>query len=151
MKEDTNATVEIVREFDAPMTEYLERSSLLKILYSGTMLVTVGRPLMQKIDARVGGAIKIGYSSADSSQTFDFTATIVEFDPPRRLAYRLHVDKLIEDDSRLVTYDLRQTADKTELRVEFEIEHLNDKELQRQGWSQHYDYLEDLLRKEHQE
>ncbi len=32
-------------------------------------------------------------------------------------------------------------------RLEFDIEHINDKEMQRQGWTQHVDNLQVLLEK----
>lgn len=101
-----------------------------------------------ELDPRVGGVIKIGYSDAEGKSTFDFTATITDFNEPYRLAYRLHVSELIEEDSRLVEYDLSEENGKTKLRVQFDIEHVHDKELQRKGWSEHYEFLDQLLKEE---
>ena len=98
-----------------------------------------------EVDARVGGRIKIGYSNADGTEKFDFTAVISEIDAPSRLVYYLQLKHIISNDNRLVTYDLTEKDGVTQLRVEFDIEHLNDKELQRTGWSQHYDNLSKLL------
>jgi len=98
-----------------------------------------------EVDAKVGGSIKIGYSSADGTQTFDFGAVISEINEPTRLAYYLQVEDLISKDNRLVSYDLSEKDGITHVRVEFDIEHVHDKELQRKGWSEHYDYLQALL------
>ena len=99
------------------------------------------------VDPKVGGKISIGYSSADGAQSFEFGAIISEYDPPKRLAYYLQLKEPIKKESRLVTYDLSENNDITHLRLEFDIEHVNDKELQRKGWTEHIDNLENLLRK----
>ena len=101
-----------------------------------------------EVDPKVGGKIKIGYSDALGKQVFDFTAVISEINSPTRFAYHLQIDGLIEQDNRLVTYDLTEKNGLTHMRIEFDIEHLNDKELQREGWGQHYDYLQVLLESE---
>lgn len=99
-----------------------------------------------EVDAKVGGRMKIGYSNADGTQSFDLGAVISEINAPTRFAYYLQLEEIINNDNRLVTYDLTEKDGVTHLRVEFDIEHLNDKELQRTGWSQHYDHLEKLLK-----
>ncbi len=98
-----------------------------------------------EVDAKVGGRIKIGYSSADGSQTFEFGAIISEMNEPTRLAYYLQVEEIINADNRLVTYDLSEKDGMTHLRVEFDVEQVHDKELQRKGWNQHYDFLAELV------
>jgi uncharacterized protein YndB with AHSA1/START domain len=98
-----------------------------------------------EVDAKVGGKIRIGYSDAEGVQKFDFGAVISEINPPMRLVYYLQIEELINKDNRLVTYDLSDEKGVTHLRVEFDIEHLNDKELQRKGWSEHYDNLQTIL------
>ena len=45
----------------------------------------------------------------------------------------------------LVTYDLSEENGITHLRLEFDIEHIHGKELQRKGWTEHVDNLESLL------
>lgn len=98
-----------------------------------------------EVNAKVGGKIRIGYSNADGTQNFDFGGVISEINEPTRLAYYLQLEEVINPDNRLVTYDLSEKDGITHLRVEFDIENVNDKESQREGWSQHYDYLVELL------
>jgi len=98
-----------------------------------------------EVDPKVGGKIRIGYSNSDGTMTFDFGGVISEINPPTRLAYYLQIEDEIDTDNRLVTYDLSEENGVTRLRVEFDIEHINDKELQRRGWSEHYDFLQTIL------
>jgi uncharacterized protein YndB with AHSA1/START domain len=48
-----------------------------------------------EVEPKVGGKIRIGYSNADGTQSFEFGATISEFDPPKRLAYYLQMEDMI--------------------------------------------------------
>lgn len=98
-----------------------------------------------EIDPKVGGKMKIAYADPEGNVVFDFEAVIDELERPNRLAYHLGIDSLIKDDDRLVTVDLSEEGSKTKVRVEFDIEHLNDKELQRNGWTEHVDNLQKYL------
>ena len=98
-----------------------------------------------EVDARVGGKIKIAYAGPDGKVEFEFEAIIEELDRPKRLAYFLRIDEMIENDNRLVTVDFEEVEGGTKVRLEFDIEHINSKELQRQGWTQHVDNLAKLL------
>ena len=99
-----------------------------------------------EVDPKVGGKIRIGYSNADGTQTFEFVATISEYDPPKRFAYYLQVEDLVSNDNRQVTYDLTENEGVTHLRLEFDIEHENTRELQQRGWAEHIDNLETMFR-----
>lgn len=98
-----------------------------------------------EVDPRVGGKIRIGYLSADGAQAFEFGAVISEYNPPKRLAYYLQAEEVINTDNRQVTYDLSEKDGVTYLRLEFDIEHTHGKEQQRKGWTEHVDNLELLL------
>ena len=100
-----------------------------------------------EVEPKIGGIIKIGYSSSDGKEGFEFGATISEYDPPKRLVYHFQIGDVINKDNRQVTYDLSENDGVTHLRLEFDIEHVHDKELQRQGWTEHVDNLEVLLHK----
>jgi uncharacterized protein YndB with AHSA1/START domain len=138
-------SIVIERDFDAPIDRVFKAlvspEDLIKWHHAGGGWVT---PHAQ-VDARVGGKIKIGYSSADGAQTFEFGATISEFNPPKRLAYYLQIEDIIDKNNRQITYDLSEISGRTHLILEFDIEHVHDKELQRKGWAEHIDNLEKLL------
>lgn len=98
-----------------------------------------------EFDANIGGKIKIAYADPEGNVVFEFGAVVDELDRPNRLAYHLGIESLIKDDDRLVTVDLDETDNGTNVRLEFDIEHLNDKELQRNGWTEHVDNLQAYL------
>lgn len=97
-----------------------------------------------EVDPVVGGKLKIAYADPEGKVEFEFEAVYVEIERPARLAYRLGMD-MVEDDSRLVTVDLKEVNGGTNVSIEFDIEHINDKELQRLGWMQHLDNLKSYL------
>ena len=98
-----------------------------------------------EVDASVGGKIKIAYADADGKVQFDLDAVYEEIERPTRLAYRLGLVDLVDDDDRLVTVDLEEVDGGTKVRLEFDIEHINSKDLQREGWTQHIDNLQSYL------
>lgn len=138
-------SVIIERDFKAPIERVFEAlinpEDLTKWHHAGDGWQT---PYAQ-VDPVVGGKIKIAYADPGGNVVFDFEAVISEIVAPKRLAFYLQIEELIQDDSRLVTYDLSETAEGTHMRLEFDIEHLNSRELQEQGWSQHYDNLRTVL------
>jgi uncharacterized protein YndB with AHSA1/START domain len=99
-----------------------------------------------EVDAVVDGKLKIAYAGPDGKVVFDFEAVYEKIERPKHLAYRLGLD-MLEDDGRLVTVDLEEVLGGTNVRLEFYIEHINNKELQRQGWTQHVDNLQAYLEK----
>jgi len=135
----------IERDFNAPIERVFEAlinpDDLVKWHHAGDGWITPHA----EVDAREGGKIRIGYLSADGTQTFEFGATISEYDPPKRLAYYLQLEDIIDKNNRQVTYDLSENNGVTHLRLEFDIEHINDKELQRKGWTEHVDNLDAML------
>ena len=136
----------IERDFNAPIERVFEAlvnsDDLVKWHHAGDGWVTPHA----EVDARIGGKIRIGYSNADGTQTFEFGATISEYVPPKRLAYYLQAEDIINKNNRQVTYDLSEENGKTHFRLEFDIEHVHDKELQRKGWTEHIDNLEVMLK-----
>lgn len=135
----------IERQFNAPIERVFKAlispEDLVKWHHAGEGWITP----YANVEPNVGGKIRIGYSNADGTQTFEFIATIAECNPPKRLAYYLQLEDIIDHDNRQVTYDLSENNGVTHLRLEFDIEHINDKELQRKGWTEHVDNLEVLL------
>ena len=99
-----------------------------------------------EVDAVVGGKLKVAYAGPDGIVVFDLEATYEKVERPYHLAYRLGID-MVDDDSRLVTVDFEKAGGGTKVRIEFDIEHINDKELQREGWTQHVDNLQTYLEK----
>lgn len=97
-----------------------------------------------EVDAKVGGIIKIAYAGPDGKVVFDLIGTIEALQPPHTLSYRLAIPGLPEQD-RIVNYTLSATPGGTHLRLEFDIEHINDIELQRKGWTEHIINLEAML------
>ena len=140
-------SIVIERDFNAPIDRVFQAlispDDLVKWHHAGDGWITP----YADADPRVGGKIKIGYSSADGAQTFEFGATISEYDPPKRLAYYLQIEDVIKKENRLVTYDLSENNGVTHLRLEFDMEHENSEGLQRKGWTEHVDNLEVLLKK----
>jgi uncharacterized protein YndB with AHSA1/START domain len=138
----------IVRDFRAPISRVFRALTdpvdLVGWHHAGDGWVTP----YAEVDPKVGGKIKIAYADPDGKVVFDLEATITEINSPTRFAYRMHLEEMIEDDDRLVTYDLSEEDGITQMRLEFDIEHLNDKEQQRLGWSQHYDNLQKMLEEE---
>jgi len=98
-----------------------------------------------EIDPRVGGKIKIGYSDAQSTMTFDLEAQIVKFERPTTFHYRLGMVDIIKDDDRLVTIDFSTVEGGTNIRLELDLEPLHSAEQQREGWTQHIDFLDEYL------
>lgn len=98
-----------------------------------------------EVDPKVGGKIKIGYSSADGDMTFDFEAYIQEIQRPYKFYYRLGMVEMIKDDDRLVTIDLSEVDEGTKVRLELDLEPLHTPEQQLEGWTQHIDFLTELL------
>ncbi len=98
-----------------------------------------------EVEPKLGGKIRIGYSSADGTMTFEFGGIISEYDPPKRLAYYLQAEDVLNKDNRQVAYDLSESNGVTHLRLEFDIEHVNSQDLQLKGWTEHVDNLESLL------
>ncbi len=93
------------------------------------------------VDAVIGGHLIIGYSSADGSETFELDGTITVLSEPTHLAYTFGLG----DELRLVTYDLTDADGATQLKLMFDIEHINAPDLQRAGWTQHIDNLQTYL------
>lgn len=140
-------SIVIERDIRAPIQRVYDAlispSDLLRWHHAGGGWVTP----YADVEPRIGGKIKIGYSDAEGVETFDFTAVISELASPTRLVYYLQVEDLIDNDNRLVTYDLVETEGLTHVRFEVDIEHLHDKKLQLQGWTEHIDNLEALISK----
>lgn len=101
-----------------------------------------------EIDPRVGGKIKIGYSDAEETMTFDLEAYIEVIERPKKFYYRLGMIDMITDDDRLVTIDLSTVEGGTNIRLELDLEPLHTPEQQREGWTQHIDFLQELLEAE---
>jgi uncharacterized protein YndB with AHSA1/START domain len=97
-----------------------------------------------EVDSTVGGKLKIAYADPDGKVVFDFEAIYEKIERPNHLAYRLGME-IVSDDDRLVTVDLLTVKGGTNVRIEFEIEHINSKDLQRQGWTEHVDNLQAYL------
>lgn len=139
-------SIVIEREINAPLVRVFKAlvspEDLVKWHHAGDGWKTP----YAEVDPKVGGKIRIGYSSADGTMTFDFGGVISEINPPTRLAYYLQIEDIIDKDNRLVTYDLSEENGITRLRLEFDIEHVHDKELQRKGWTEHVDNLETALK-----
>ncbi len=96
-----------------------------------------------------GGKIKIAYANAEGEVVFDLMAVYEEVTRPTRLAYRLGLKEIVKDDDRLVTVDLSDTDNnQTHVRIEFDIEHINSKDLQRKGWGEHLTNLKTYLESE---
>jgi uncharacterized protein YndB with AHSA1/START domain len=98
-----------------------------------------------EVDPMIGGKIKIGYAGPDDKVAFEFTAFITDLVRPTRLAYRLGMEEVISGDDRMVTFDLAEVDLGTKVTLELELEMINDKELQRHGWTAHIDHLQKLL------
>jgi uncharacterized protein YndB with AHSA1/START domain len=98
-----------------------------------------------EVDATEGGKMKIAYADPEGTVVFDFEAVIERIEKPTTLHYFLGIDSLINGDERHVTVDLSEVDGGTHVRLEFEIENINDKELQRDGWTKHIDNLQKHL------
>ncbi len=79
------------------------------------------------VDLRVGGRMTSRMEAVDGSTGFDFTATFTAIEPPRRLAYRL-------DDDRMVELLIEQIDAGTHVKQTFDAESENDPDMQRAGW-----------------
>lgn len=79
------------------------------------------------VDLRVGGRFSSRMEAKDGSAGFDFSATYTRVEPPHFLAFRL-------DDNREVTVQFKESAGGVLVREEFDVEEVNQPELQRQGW-----------------
>ena len=138
-------SIVIERDFNAPIDRVfkalISTEDLIRWHHAGDGWITPHAT----VEPQQGGKIRIGYSSADRSQGFEFGATISEYDPPKRLAYYLQAEDVIDTNNRQVTYDLSENNGVTHLRLEFDIEHVNSKDLQRKGWTEHVDNLETVL------
>lgn len=138
-------SIVIERDFNAPIDRVFKAlinpEDLVKWHHAGDGWITPHAD----VEPKVGGKISIGYSNADGTQSFEFGATITEYDPPKRLAYYLQIEDVINKDNRQVTYDLSESNGVTHMRLEFDIEHVHGKDLQRKGWTEHVDNLEVLL------
>ena len=79
-------------------------------------------------DPRTGGKFLIRMSAKDGSSGFDFTGTYTDVVPEEKIAY-------IMSDGRKVSVDFQKLEDGT-VRIieEFDPEHENPEEVQRQGW-----------------
>ncbi len=86
------------------------------------------------IDLRVGGRQVSRMEAKDGSMGFDFAATFTEVEPPRRLAFRL-------DDDRMVQVEFAAQGDGTHVRETFDAEAENDPEFQRAGWQAILDHF----------
>lgn len=135
IERDINAPIE--RVFDALITP----EDLMQWSHAGDGWQTP----YAEVDPVVGGKIKIAYADPEGNVVFDFEAVIEEIERPNKYYYRLGIPELIKDDDRIVNVDLHEVDGGTHLKMEFDIEHLNDKELQRNGWTQHIDNLQKLL------
>ena len=138
-------SIVIERDFTAPIdrvfTALISPEDLVKWHHAGDGWKTPHA----EVDAKRGGKIRIGYSNNDGTQSFEFGALIGEYNSPTRLAYYLQDGDSIDTNNRLVTYDLSESEGITQLRLEFDVEQINDKELQRKGWTEHIDNLSELL------
>lgn len=138
-------SIVIERDFKAPIDRVFEAlinpEDLMKWHHAGDGWTTP----YAKVEPKEKGKIRIGYSSADGTQSFEFGGTISEYDPPKRLAYYLQEEDEIDTNNRQITYDLSEENGVTHLRLEFDIEHIHDKEMQRKGWTEHVDNLETVL------
>jgi uncharacterized protein YndB with AHSA1/START domain len=136
----------IERDFNAPIEAVfgalVDPEILVKWHHAGDGWITP----YAEVDPVIGGKLKIAYAGPDGKVVFDLVATISEISPPHKLTYIMGAVGGVGDDHRHVTYTLSETdKDKTHMHLEFDIEHVNDRELQRQGWSQHYDNLTVIL------
>ncbi|MGB1696847.1 MAG: SRPBCC domain-containing protein [Thermoplasmatota archaeon] len=80
-----------------------------------------------EVDLKVGGRMSSRMEAKDGSMGFDFAATFTAVEAPRRLAYKL-------DDDRMVELLLEPGAEGTHIRQTFDAETENDPEMQRMGW-----------------
>lgn len=78
-------------------------------------------------DVRVGGIMKSRMEAKDGSFGFDFEATYTEVIPHKKLAYAL-------GDKRNVEIYFSENAGKTDIKIAFDPETVNDVEMQRAGW-----------------
>lgn len=78
-------------------------------------------------DLEPGGAFCYTMAAKDGSQSFDLNGTFDEIVPGRLLTFTL-------DDSRHVRVTFDREGDSVHVTVEFEMEHENSEELQREGW-----------------
>jgi uncharacterized protein YndB with AHSA1/START domain len=142
----TEDTIIIERDFAAPIqavfTALTDPKILVKWHHAGDGWTTP----YAEIDLKAGGKLKIAYADPDSAIVFDLEATIAEVSAPYVFSYVMQMEEMIKGDDRLVAYSLTKTGkNTTHMRLEFDVEHLNDRELQRAGWSQHYDNLAKVL------
>ncbi len=80
-----------------------------------------------EVDLRVGGRMVSRMEARDGSMGFDFAARFTAVDAPRRLAYQL-------DDERMVELLFEATTEGTHVTQTFDAETENDPEMQRMGW-----------------
>ncbi len=98
-----------------------------------------------EVDDHVGGKIKIAYADPEGKVVFDLEAVIEEIQRPTKFYYRLGLIEMIEDDDRLITYDLESVDAGTNVRLELDLEDLHSADQQREGWTNHIDNLQQLL------
>lgn len=79
------------------------------------------------VDLRVGGRMVSRMEAKDGSMGFDFAATFTRVEAPRRLAYRL-------DDDRMVELRIESKGKGSHVAQTFDAEAENDPEFQRAGW-----------------
>lgn len=104
-----------------------------------------------EVDARAGGLLKIGYADEKGVTQFDLIATFEEVTRPSRIAYRLQLEEMIKHDARLVTIDFSEVEGATHIVMEVDLEELHSVDLQRKGWTEHVEHLEQMLAAEHSE
>ncbi|MGL5828987.1 MAG: SRPBCC domain-containing protein [Angustibacter sp.] len=98
-----------------------------------------------EVEPRVGGALKIAYADPAGTVVFDLIGEVTVFDAGRRFSYVMPANLFGEEAARQVDYQLSPAGAGTNIRLEFDIEHMNSLELQREGWGEHISNLAVLL------
>ncbi|WP_116107542.1 SRPBCC domain-containing protein [Lewinella sp. IMCC34191] len=78
-------------------------------------------------DLRVGGAFVITMAAKDGSMEFDMEGTYDRVEPEEHVAYTL-------TDKRKVSVDFEGKGETTHVRVTFDAEPSQDRDMQQQGW-----------------
>jgi uncharacterized protein YndB with AHSA1/START domain len=138
-------SITIVREIKAPIERvfdaFITPEDLVKWHHAGGGWSTP----YAEVNPEVGGLIKIAYANEKGIVEFDLLAVIEEVTRPTRIAYHLQLEQFVKDDNRLITIDLQDLNNATQVTVEIDLENINSAELQRQGWTEHIDNLQRLL------
>ncbi|MDX5321348.1 MAG: SRPBCC domain-containing protein [Bacteroidota bacterium] len=78
-------------------------------------------------DLRVGGRFNYRMEARDGSFGFDFEGTYLEIEPYSKIIYQM-------DDERKAIIQFMTEGNITRVTIDFDAEHQNPEEMQRQGW-----------------